>query len=99
MARVLFLVVVALVVGLPLDLRGSETEWSRRIRRAGEELARRLDVPIEFVDERFSSVRAEHAVRTAGLRRGERERKDRVDRAAAALILQGWLDRRPDPEP
>jgi len=91
--------VVALVVGLPLDLRGSETDWSLRVRRAGEELARRLDVPVAFVDERLTSVRAERAVRTSGLPRGERERKDRIDRAAAALILQGWLDRPRDREP
>ena len=83
-----------LVVGIPLDLRGEETEWTRRVRAAGDELARRLAIPVEFVDERFTSVQAERAVRTAGLPRRERERKERVDRAAAALILQGWLDRR-----
>jgi len=86
--------VIALVVGMPLDLRGEETEWTRRVRAAGDELARRLDVPVAYMDERFTSVQAARAVRSAGLPKGERERKDRVDRAAAALILQGWLDRR-----
>ena len=86
--------VTALVVGIPLDLRGDETEWSRRVRTAGEELGRRLGIPVDFVDERFSSVQAERAVRSVGLPRRERERKERVDRAAAALLLQGWLDRR-----
>jgi putative Holliday junction resolvase len=83
-----------LVVGVPFDLRGEETEWTQRVRTAGAELARRLEVPVVYVDERFSSVRAQRAVRSAGLPKGERERKDRVDRAAAALILQDWLDRR-----
>jgi putative Holliday junction resolvase len=86
--------VTHLVVGIPLDLRGEETEWARRIRTAGDELARRLGVPVAYVDERFTSVQARRAVRSAGLPRIERERKDRVDRAAAALMLQGWLDRR-----
>jgi putative Holliday junction resolvase len=86
--------VTHLVVGMPLDLRGEETEWAQRIRTAGDELARRLGVPVAYVDERFTSVQAQRAVRSAGLPRTERERKDRVDRAAAALMLQGWLDRR-----
>src|SRR5687768_4967958 len=91
--------VTALVVGVPLDLRGEDTEWTTRVRAAGEELARRLDLPVEFVDERFTSVQAQRAVRSAGLPRHEGERKDRVDRAAAALILQGWLDRRRESGP
>jgi putative Holliday junction resolvase len=91
--------VTELVVGMPFDLRGEETEWTQRIRAAGAELARRLEIPVAYVDERFSSVRAQRAVRSAGLPKGERERKDRVDQAAAALILQDWLDRRPKGSP
>jgi putative Holliday junction resolvase len=80
------------VVGLPLDLRGNETPWCREVREAGEELARRLGVPVTFVDERLTSARAERAVRALGLRKEQREDKRRVDAAAAALILQAWLD-------
>jgi len=83
----------AVVVGLPLNLAGEETEWAIRVRAMGEELGRRTELPVHFVDERMTSVRAERAVRSQGLRRGERERKERVDAGAAALILQGWLDR------
>ena len=90
--------VTELIVGVPLALDGQDTEWTRRVRTAGGELARRLGVPVEFVDERFSSVRAERAVRESGLPKRKRERRDRVDRAAAALILQCWLDRRPSGE-
>ena len=82
-----------LVVGLPLDLRGNETPWCGEIRAAGDELARRLGLPVEYVDERLTSVRAERAVRDLGLRKTQREEKGRVDAAAAALILQSWLDR------
>lgn len=81
-----------LVFGLPLGLDGEETPWCAQIREAGDELARRLDVPVHYVDERFTSVRAERAIRTSGLPRRERERKERVDAGAAALILQRWLD-------
>lgn len=82
-----------LVVGLPLDLDGRETEWCVEVRELGERLGQRLGVPVAFVDERLTSVRAERAVRSMGLRKRERERKARVDAAAAQLILQAWLDR------
>lgn len=81
------------VVGLPLDLSGAETEWCARVREAGDELARRLAVPVTYVDERMTSARAERAVRGIGLPRTKREEKGRIDAAAAALILQAWLDR------
>jgi putative Holliday junction resolvase len=82
-----------IVLGLPLDLRGEETSWCAEIREVGERLSSRLEVPVEYVDERFTSVRAERAVRSIGLRRSQREEKGRVDAAAAVLILQAWLDR------
>lgn len=81
-----------LVVGLPLDLEGEETEWCAEVRALGARLGERLGVPVAFVDERMTSVRAERAIRSMGLRKQERERKERVDAAAAQLILQAWLD-------
>jgi len=80
------------VVGLPLDLRGEETDWCREVRDVGRKLAERLGVSVSFVDERLSSVRAERAVRGSGLPKREREKKERIDAAAAQLILQAWLD-------
>lgn len=82
-----------LVMGLPLDLQGEETPWCAEIRAVGERLASRLGLPVEYVDERFTSVRAEKAVRSLGLGKAKREDKRRVDAAAAVLILQAWLDR------
>jgi putative Holliday junction resolvase len=80
------------VVGLPLDLRGEENDWCREVREVGRNIGERLGVSVSFVDERLSSVRAERAVRGSGLKKLERERKERVDAAAAQLILQAWLD-------
>lgn len=82
-----------LVVGLPLDLGGNETPWCGEVRTMGDALAQRLDVPVDYVDERMTSVRAERAVRGIGLNKTQREEKGRIDAAAAALILQAWLDR------
>lgn len=85
--------VEALVVGLPLTLAGEEDAWCAEVRTVGDELARRLEVPVHYLDERMTSVRAERSIRSAGHPRGRREDKARVDAAAAAIILQTFLDR------
>ena len=86
--------VAEIVVGLPLDLAGDETDWTREVRAFGEGLADRTGVPVAYQDERMTSVRAERAVRSLGLPKGRREEKDRIDAAAAVLILQAYLDAR-----
>jgi putative holliday junction resolvase len=85
--------VEALVVGLPLTLSGDEGVWCAEVRAMGDELARRLGMPVHYLDERMTSVRAERAIRSSGLPKQRREEKGRIDAAAAALILQNWLDR------
>ncbi len=83
-----------IVIGLPLTLEGEESDWTRAVRAFGQRLAERTGLPVHYVDERLSSVRAERAVRSLGLPKRERERKDRVDTAAAMLLLQAYLDGR-----
>lgn len=75
--------VEALVVGLPLTLRGEEGPQARRTRALGEGIARALGLPLEFVDERLTT---QHAERFRSGRRFD------VDAAAAALLLQQHLD-------
>lgn len=82
-----------IVIGLPLTLAGDESDWTREVRAFGEKLAQRAGVGVTFADERLTSVAAERAVRSLGLRRSQREQKERVDAAAAVLILQAQLDR------
>lgn len=81
-----------IVIGLPLTPEGEESDWTRAVRAFGERLGERTGLPVHYVDERLSSVRAERAIRSLGLRKRERERKTRVDTAAAMLILQAFLD-------
>lgn len=89
-----------LVVGLPLALSGVENEWCGEVRDSGSRLAERLDLPVAFVDERMTSVVAERSVRRSDVPKSRREEKGRIDAAAAAVILQSWLDGHPDvPEP
>lgn len=85
--------VAGAVVGLPLDLSGEDTEWTRTVREFAAEFERRTGLPTHLVDERMTSVLAERAVRSSGLRRTQRERKDRIDETAAAIILRTFLAR------
>lgn len=82
-----------LVVGLPYNTDGSDSEMSRAARRFGKRLARRSGLPVEFVDERLSSREAAARLREQR-RRGERGRirREHIDQLAAAIILQTWLD-------
>ena len=82
-----------LVIGLPVSLDGSEGPSADRARRFGDELARRQKRPIEYIDERFTTRTAESALIEGGVRR--RERKQSVDKVAAAVILRHYLTANP----
>lgn len=83
------------VVGLPTALGGHEGQSAAGARELGEEIASLLDLDVDYVDERFTSRMAESALLEAGMRR--RGRKEAVDKVAAAIILQTYLDSRSDP--
>lgn len=80
------------VVGLPRSLDGHEGPPARRARRFAEELSARTGVPVELVDERWSTREATARLREQGLT--AKKSRDRVDSAAAAVLLQSWLDGR-----
>ncbi len=85
------------VVGLPLDSEGGDTEMSRLAREFGGELERRFGLPVNYCDERLTSRAAE--ARFAQMRAsGGARRKDsaRLDALAASIILENWLQSRPD---
>ena len=83
---------VAVVVGLPTSLDGSLGPAAQGVRQEVEELRSVLDVPVEVVDERFTTVTAERALHAGGA--PARRVRRLVDQEAAAVILQSWLDRR-----
>jgi putative pre-16S rRNA nuclease len=81
-----------LVIGLPLDLRGREAVAAKQVRAYAGELAPLLPgIELTFVDERMSTVVAERSLRQQGV--GGRARRRVVDRVAATVFLQTWLDR------
>ena len=82
---------IEVIVGLPTSLSGHEGAAAVAARAFAESLAARLaPVPVRLMDERFTTVIAHDVLRQGG--RGSRERRPAVDKAAAALILQGALD-------
>jgi putative Holliday junction resolvase len=85
------------VVGLPRTLRGEEGPPARRARRFAAALAKRTGLAVELADEWLSTREARGRLRDAGL--GERELRQRVDSAAAAVVLQSWLDARREVSP
>ncbi len=81
----------AIVIGLPLNMDGSEGPRAQAARAFGRNLSPLLDVPIVYWDERLSTVAAERVMIEADLSR--KKRAERIDAAAAAIILEGALGR------
>lgn len=81
--------VARIVVGLPLSLSGGEGPAARAARAEADELRGSTQLPVELHDERFSTVSATRRLRDSRRRRAKR---DPVDAAAAAEMLQSYLD-------
>lgn len=81
------------VVGLPTGLGGDEGTSATAARALGAEAGELLGVDVSYVDERFTSRMAESALLESGMKR--RERKETIDKVAAAIILQTYLDAPP----
>ncbi len=86
-----------IILGNPLDHAGNETRMSRRVAEFADKLRRRLKCPVELWDERFTSVEAERVLRASGV--SIQKRKRAVDRVAAVLLLQNYLDTRANAGP
>ncbi len=80
------------VVGLPLTLAGDEGPAAGTVRAFARDLEGRVAIPVKLVDERLTTKAAEDKLRAAGMRSGKI--KKTADAAAAALILQTYLDLR-----
>lgn len=78
------------VVGLPTRLDGRASASTRRARSFAAALAERSGKRVELTDERWTTVEARRRLREGGVR--ERQGRQRVDSAAAAVLLQAWMD-------
>ncbi len=81
-----------IVVGLPLRMSGAEGIQAGKIQEFAEELRKRFKLPVHLWDERLTSAEANRLLRETDL--SIEKRGKAVDRMAAILILQGWMDSR-----
>ncbi|MBP3688743.1 MAG: Holliday junction resolvase RuvX [Bacteroidaceae bacterium] len=82
------------VVGLPKQTNGLDSENLPRVRAFVAQLRRKLpDIPVEWWDERYTSVLAHRAILDSGIGRKARQDKALVDEVSATIILQGWMER------
>jgi putative Holliday junction resolvase len=81
------------VLGLPLNMDGSEGPRAQATRKFGAALEAESHLPIHYQDERLTTVAAERALLEADLSR--KKRREVIDQVAATLILQAWLEARP----
>lgn len=84
--------VTLLVVGMPYTMDGEMGKQAKRVQSFAERLSSVLQLPVEYVDERLTSFQAEQMLLAEGI--SPSRNKGLIDRKAAAIILQQWLDQR-----
>ncbi len=83
-----------IVVGYPKQMNNEPSENMERVKAFVNQLTKTLPaIPIEYYDERFTSVMAQRAMIDGGLKKKKRQDKGLVDEISAVLILQGFLER------
>ncbi|MEB3701784.1 RuvX/YqgF family protein [Candidatus Bealeia paramacronuclearis] len=82
--------IYGIVIGLPLNMDGSEGPKCQSVRQVARNLLKEMDIPLVFWDERLSTVAVTRTLLEADMSRAKR--KDNVDKMAASFILQGFLD-------
>lgn len=88
-------VVERIIVGLPRQSSGAVSENMKYITPFVNRLKKVLPgIPVEFYDERYTSVLAHKAMLDGGLRKKDRQNKALVDEISATIILQGWMESR-----
>ncbi len=83
--------IATILLGLPKNQEGGESEKSLEVRAFAEQLSQKTPLPIVFWDERFSTIAVEKQLINANVKR--KKRKELIDSQAACFILQGYLDR------
>lgn len=86
------------VVGLPRQTNGRDSDNLPRVRAFVEQLKKAFpSVPVDMWDERYTSVMAQQAILQSGIGKMARRNKALVDEVSATIILQGWMERTPNP--
>ena len=80
-----------IILGLPLSMKGSDSQKTKEVRVFGEKLSKTLAIPVKYFDERLSTVRAHQILQELGKKPSKSRQK--VDQLAAQQILQTYLDK------
>lgn len=81
-----------LVIGLPYCMDGSIGFQAKQVQKFAKRISKALELPVEYIDERLTSIEAETKLKAQ--KKYSRYNKGLVDRLAATIILQQWLDQR-----
>lgn len=81
-----------IVIGLPLNADGTESEMSKFVQDFGKKLSEKSGLQVFYQDERYTSCEAEEYLKEAGIR--WEKRKELLDKVSAQIILQNYLDER-----
>ena len=79
-----------IIIGKPINMNGTYGEKVEKVTHLGELIQMHTDIPIDFFDERMTTVRAHQILQESGVR--AKNRKQVIDSLAAELILQGYMD-------
>ncbi|MBQ8496589.1 MAG: Holliday junction resolvase RuvX [Clostridia bacterium] len=80
-----------IVIGKPVNMNGTFGEKVEKVTKLGELIRLHIDIPIDYYDERLTTVSAHQILQTSGVR--AKNRKQIIDSLAAELILQGYMDK------
>ena len=83
-----------IVIGMPMQTNGQLSENAARVRSFAGRLKKAIDIPVEFYDERFTSVLAHKTILSSGLHKMARRDKALVDKVSATIILQSYMESR-----
>lgn len=81
-----------IILGLPLTMKGSDSEKTVEVRKFGAELQNQIDIPLVFFDERLTSIQAQQIIRQFGKKPSKHRAK--IDQVAARIILQTYMDQK-----
>ena len=83
-----------IVIGKPMQPNGEPSENFKRVEQFVNRWRNHQQIPIEYYDERFTSVIAQQTIIAAGLHKKARQNKELVDQISATIILQDWMKSR-----
>lgn len=81
-----------IVIGLPLHMSGEKGSEARKVLKFADELRKLTELPVDMIDERWSSIEAKRALEAVGAGKKLRKKTGDLDSAAASIILRSWLD-------